>query len=486
VKLRGMRIELGEVEHALRAHADVRDVVVIAREDATGEKQLVTYVVAQEGAGGADEKSGNANQALPEQTTSIRANDLRTFLQAKLPEFMVPAHFVMLDALPLTANGKVDRRALPVPHESQAGREVPYVAPRDALELQLAGMWEAVLGTGPIGVRDNFFHLGGHSLLGVRLLVQIESAFGVELPLSVLFHGGTIEQLAQVVRSEENDSRSPLVPIQVGQAGAEQAPLFLVHPIGGSVTCYRELAAALGAAQPVYGLQARGLAGGEVPFDRLEEMVSYYMEAIRSVQQSGPYHLGGWSFGGVVAFEMARLLKEQGHEVTLTLIDSFAPNEAFRAEVPDDVALLQQFAADIASSVGADVATVEWGLDAEQVEFETALEQLCAVAVRENILPSDLGLAYVRRLFHVFRSHLTAYKTYTPQSYAGDVTLVTSAGDAQEQNAHGWTNYVRGELDVHVLTADHFSIVKAPHTTAVAERLSNRMKQMQPRMAQTH
>ncbi|MGZ4163561.1 MAG: non-ribosomal peptide synthetase, partial [Tumebacillaceae bacterium] len=486
VKLRGMRIELGEVEHALRAHADVRDVVVIAREDATGEKQLVTYVVAQEGAGGADEKSGNANQALPEQTTSIRANDLRTFLQAKLPEFMVPAHFVMLDALPLTANGKVDRRALPVPHESQAGREVPYVAPRDALELQLAGMWEAVLGTGPIGVRDNFFHLGGHSLLGVRLLVQIESAFGVELPLSVLFHGGTIEQLAQVVRREENVSRSPLVPIQVGQAGAEQAPLFLVHPIGGSVTCYRELAAALGAAQPVYGLQAWGLAGGEAPFERLEEMVSYYMEAIGSVQQSGPYHLGGWSFGGVVAFEMARLLKEQGHEVTLTLIDSFAPNEAFRAEVPDDVALLQQFAADIAGSVGVDVADVEWGLDAEQVEFETVLEQLCAVAVRENILPSDLGLAYVRRLFHVFRSHLTAYKTYTPQPYAGDVTLFMAASGAQEQNAHGWTNYVRGELDVHVLTADHFSIVKAPHTIAVAERLSNRMKQMKPRMAQTH
>ena len=417
--------------------------------------------------------------------SSIRVTDLRQFLQARLPEYMVPAHVVVLDALPLTANGKVDRRALPEPRESQAGREVPYVAPRDALELQLAGMWEAVLGTGPIGVRDNFFHLGGHSLLGVRLLVQIESAFGVELPLSVLFHGGTIERLAQVVRREENVNRSPLVPIQVGQSGAEQTPLFLVHPIGGSVTCYRELTAALGTAQPVYGLQARGLSGGEVPFDRLEEMASYYVEAIRSVQQSGPYHLGGWSFGGVVAFEMARLLREQGHEVTLTLIDSYAPDEAFRAEVPDDVALLQQFAADIAGSVGADAAAVEWGLDAEQVEFETALEQLCAVAVRENILPSDLGLAYVRRLFHVFRSHLTAYKTYTPQPYAGDVTLFTSADDAQEQHAHGWTNHVRGELDVHVLTADHFSIVKAPHTTAVAERLSKRMKETKLRMAQT-
>ncbi len=302
VKVRGFRIELGEIETVLGQHPAVREAVVVVREDAPGEKRLVAYVVADTSAG-----------------------ELRQFLRERLPDPMAPATIVLLDVLPVMPNGKVDRRALPVPDRAGREAEKALVGPRDELEHQLVQIWEEVLDVRPIGVTDNFFDLGGHSLLAVRLFALIEERLGKRLPLTAVFQGATVEHLAAVYfrRQAEPGSQSSLVPIQ--PAGG-RPPLFLVHPAGGQVFPYIHLARSLGFEQPCYGLQAAGLDDGQDRLTRIEDMASRYIHALQTVQPTGPYFIGGWSMGGVIAFEMAQQLVGKGQEVaSLVLVDAGLP-----------------------------------------------------------------------------------------------------------------------------------------------------------------
>ncbi|RYZ43528.1 MAG: amino acid adenylation domain-containing protein, partial [Myxococcaceae bacterium] len=292
VKVRGFRIELGEIEAALRRVPGLKDAVVIAKGEAA-DKRLIGYVTAREG-------------------HSLDPESLKAHLRQQLPEYMVPTTFMVMDALPLNSNGKVDRKALPEP-DAHAIEARDFVAPRDALEMQLARIWEDVLGVRSVGVRTSFFELGGHSLLAVRMLASIRERLGLSLPLSVLFQQPTVEQLAQVLR-DDSQAWTPLVPLERGEPG--QRPLFLVHPGGGNVLAYGELARRLGPSVPVYGLQSRGLDGRPVA-ESIEEMAGLYIEAIRTVQPHGPYQLGGWSLGGVIAYEMACRLREAGEAVDL-------------------------------------------------------------------------------------------------------------------------------------------------------------------------
>ena len=232
---------------------------------------------------------------------------------------MVPSALVVLEALPLTPNGKVDRKALPAPDRASIGLE-DFVAPRDALEIELVRIWEELLRVQPISVTSNFFELGGHSLLGVELTARIRESTGRHVPLAALFEGSTVEKLAAFMRQEPRPW-SPLVPIW---RGGSQTPFFCVHPAGGNVACYAGLARALGPDQPFYGLQAPGLDGEQPPHETLESLAALYVDAIRTVQPAGPYRLGGWSLGGTIAFEMARQLRSRGEEVALlALFDSW-------------------------------------------------------------------------------------------------------------------------------------------------------------------
>jgi amino acid adenylation domain-containing protein len=238
VKLRGFRIELGEIEAMLAQHPAVQQAVVVDRE-ITGDRRLIGYVAAA-----ASAPSGS---------------ELKVFLRARLPEYMIPAGFVFMEKLPLTPNGKVDRRALPQPEGTGAERENGFLAPRDAIELQLANAWENTLGVKPIGIKDNFFELGGHSLLAVRLFAQIEKVFGKKLPLATLFQAPDVENFAKLLRQEGwLPSWSSLVPIQ---PNGSRPPFFCVHAHGGNVLNFKDLARHLGPDQPFYGLQAQGLDG---------------------------------------------------------------------------------------------------------------------------------------------------------------------------------------------------------------------------------
>lgn len=296
VKIRGFRIELGEIEEALRVHPSVEEAVVVAREEGPGEKRLVAYLAF--GAGAAP-----------------RVGDLRDFLKGTLPEHMVPSVFVTLANLPRTLNGKVDREALPAPGEGRPELSQPYAPASGAVEKKLVRLWEEVLNVSPIGIRDDFLELGGHSLQAARLFARIEKVLGRDLPPTTLFRAPTIEELARILSSQIPASRlDSLVPVQ---PRGSRPPLFGIHGGAGTILLFQGLARHLGDDQPLYGLQARGLYGGATPHTRIDQMAADYLDEIREVQPDGPYYLVGFCSGGLVAFEMARQLRAEGQKVAL-------------------------------------------------------------------------------------------------------------------------------------------------------------------------
>ncbi|MFL5700223.1 MAG: non-ribosomal peptide synthetase [Ktedonobacteraceae bacterium] len=307
VKMRGFRIELEEIEAVLTRHPQVREAVVVARDDRAGEKRLVGYLVAESG-------------------ESFTITSLRRYLEEKFPAYMVPAAFMSLEALPLTPNGKVDRRALPALDVIRHPEEETYIPPIRKIHHQLVQIWEGLLDVRPIGMRDNFFSLGGHSLLAAQMVARVEQVCGKKLPLAALYAGATIEHLTDVLVKEEEtgtakESGSPARVVAV-QAGGSKRAFFFLHGdwYGGGFYCLN-LARSLGPDQPFYVLEP-------YEFDRrgtpptFEEMAAAHIEAMRAVQPEGPYLLGGFCNGGLVAYEMARQLHAQGQMVNLlALID---------------------------------------------------------------------------------------------------------------------------------------------------------------------
>jgi len=301
VKIRGFRIELGEIEAVLEQQSGVNQAVVIAREDIPGDKCLVAYIV-------------------PGAPNSVKSADLRQRAGKQLPDYMIPSAFMQMPRLPLTPNGKVDRKALPAPAARDFETDAEFVAPRDATERKLVRLWEDVLGVSPISITTSFFDLGGRSLLAARLFTKILRTFGKELPLSILFRSPTVELLAKELRPTQSSAEYPtLVTIQ--PAGA-RPPFFCVHGGAGSTLFLHRLSRRLGADYPFYGIEPEGLDGKK--FERLtvEEMAAHYLAEIRKVQPSGPYYIGGYCLGGIVAFEMAQLLRRQQEEAALVALFS--------------------------------------------------------------------------------------------------------------------------------------------------------------------
>jgi thioesterase domain-containing protein/acyl carrier protein len=300
VKIRGQRIEVGEIEATLMSHPQVQELAVVARDNEMEDKYLVAYIVPQ-----------------PEVVPNI--NDLRNFLFKQLPEAMVPSTFVFMEALPLLPNGKINRLALPEVDQMRPALQSNFIAPRDALEEHLAELWEIVLSTQPIGVRDNFFDLGGHSLASSQLLSQIKKLYERELPLSALFQAPTIEQLADLLRQEGDTPQwNSLIPLQ--PQGSKPPFFCLPGNLGNVFTDLHYLPRYMSQDQPIYGLQD----GVEAP-SNVEALAVHYLQEVKSKQPQGPYFLGGICAGGVVAFEMARQLQSQGETISLLALIEPAP-----------------------------------------------------------------------------------------------------------------------------------------------------------------
>jgi len=471
VKIRGFRIELSEIETVLSQHQSVEKAVLIAKENVSGDRYLVAYII----------------PTKQPATTS----KLREFLKEKLPEYMIPAAFVVLDSLPLTPNGKLDRLALTA-LDTATSRSIDkiFIAPRTPTELTLAKIWAEVLNIERVGIYDNFFDLGGNSLLTVRLIEQIHKQFERDLPLSTIFLNPTIESLANSLCQETDSlSWSPLVAIQ--PAGSNP-PFFCVHPIFGVVFPYYELAHQLGTNQPFYGLQPIGI-DGQTPLTRIEEMAAHYIEALRKVQPKGPYYLGGWSFGGLVAFEMAQQLEKCGDEVALlAMLDTLAP---IQSNIPDfgnglkflftTVAryiwsfffdyfrLIITHSKNQTNSFSIFNKLIQW------LEVNLFSHFILGEAAKVNSIPKEsrsriLSELTIRPMLRVFYANSQAVINYVPQVYPKQITLFktsVNSGIAEEDSSMGWDKLAIEKTEVYSIPGNHLTMLRKPHIQVIAAQL---------------
>jgi amino acid adenylation domain-containing protein len=457
VKIRGYRIELGEIEAALLGSGHVEQAVVVAHEDESGDKRLVAYVVPRMG--------------------GLMEGQLRETIKQRLPEYMVPSIFVMLETLPLTPNGKIDRRSLPSPTSGRMARENTYVAPGTTSEELLANIWSKLLKRELIGIHDNFFELGGHSLLAVRMRTMIYEAFGWEIPLASLFQHPTIGHLAKLVEQspqlllQESSSRI-LVSIQPEGSGA---PFFCVHPVGGNVLCYAELAKALGRERPFYGLQSPIPKPGSNSRMNIEQMAALYNGEIRQIQPTGPYLLGGWSMGGLVAFEMAKQLSEQGETIgLLAMFDTHPPEMEENADLP----MLARFAADLSRQMGIDTRAL--GERFLQLSPNEQWELVQETLVREGVLATDSAQRQLTNLLDVFTQNSAAIDRYILEKGGQRVIFFRAAdGENQRDLSREWSTWAGGGLEFHLVAGDHYTMLRRPHVSVIAASLQRYLARAQ-------
>ena len=399
VKIRGVRVEPAEIEAVLASHPGVSAAAVVVVEG-----NLVAHVCAAQSS----------------------EDELQRFLVARLPEALVPRAWAFHSELPKTSSGKIDRHALIA---SGFTRSAAAVAPRDETERELLSLFEQLLSIRPIGISDGFFQLGGHSLLAVELMARIEKQFGRRLPLGTIFQGDTVADLAARLQEPSLTQSSPLVLLE---RGGKRTPFFFVHPVGGTILQYRALARKLGGERPFYALQSPAFEGNPLSPDiTIEALARTYLDAVRTASPKGPYLLGGWSFGGLVAAEMARALRHAGEEVALlALLDSHAQSDP--QDDPNELAAL-----------------TAWELgDGQSWPHE--------------------HFATVERIVH---AHLRAVRRWTPKPYDGRALLFAAHRSGVARDATlGWGPLLP-RLSVIEIEADHFSLLREPAIDEIAREL---------------
>jgi thioesterase domain-containing protein/acyl carrier protein len=377
---------------------------------------------------------------------------------------MIPAVFILMDEFPRTSHGKTDRRALPACDQSLGRGARKVVEPRYQLELDLLRIWEEVLGRSSISIDNNFFELGGQSLSALRMVTQIKSSLGIELPVVVLFQEPTIERLASFL--QRRLLATPYSPLVEFRASGPRMPFFCIHPAGGSVVCYRELAALLGPEQPFYGLQAPGLMSGQMPLRRIEDLAALYCAEMRAAYPDGPYLLGGWSFGAYVALEAAQQLVAAGKEVALLAIFDSTGRWVKHERQPigiDDAKLLYK---SLQLSI-----TDE---DLQDVPPEERLAYVVELGRRAQVLPADFDVEHTRRFLGLLKAHAEAEGSYALRPYAGRVALFRCEQQPVEDVADrtlGWDTIALGGIEVYDVSGNHGTLMQVPHVRDLAEKL---------------
>ncbi len=468
IKIRGFRIELGEIEAALTAHPKVREAVVLAREDSAGDKRLVAYVVGEPGE--------NGNRAA-----GSESSEWREHLLGRLPEYMVPTAYVQLEKIPLNHNGKIDRRSLPEPARDTAEHE--YIAPRNATEETLCRLWQEVLRQERVGIHDNFFKIGGHSLLAMQVISRIRLAFAIEMPLSVLFAAPTVARMAEHIATvnghERKQSSQVLVSIQPHGASA---PFFCVHAVGGQVISYAELSQELGPEQPFYGLQSPPASSFPKSGVSIEQMATLYNREIRSIQPAGPYLLSGWSMGGLVAWEMAQQLTKEGETIgLLALIDTTPPSRYLEADdQANEMSMLARFALDMSRLVGRDPGPLveQFSQAAAQDQWEMVQETL----TRYGVLTPKTAHAEMTALLDVFTRNFLAIDNYSLRSSKQPI-IFFRALETPERLSKGWAAWAGGGIHYHSVPGDHFTILRRPNVGIISKALQRYISEQQQSVA---
>lgn len=464
VKIRGFRIELEEIEAAIALHPQIQQTVVIVREDNPGDQRLVAYIVTR-----------------PAQTVTIE--EIRRFLKPKLPEYMIPGALVVLQTFPLTPNGKIDHRALPEPIQvREAATTATFVAPRDSRELQLARIWEKVLGVKGISIHDNFFDLGGQSLLAARLFAEVNEIFQRKLTLSTIFQAPTIEKLAKVLSPREYlPNSSYLVPIQ---PLGSKVPFFCIHGAQGEVLFLRSLANHLGSDQPFYGIRSPGQNGEIAPLTCIEEMAKLYIEEIKTIQPQGPYLLGGYSFGGLVAFEMAQQLQKQGQEVSLlALLDCYAPGSLRRLPLVNrGLKHFRNFLAIGPDYIFKKLKTLRikslYRLFKGEIMKNNYFHYLTSTKYFYNLINEfpNYTVQDLELWENLYKANLQARANYMPSVYAGKITVFRVVIDPskdfyQPVASCGWSELSNQGVELHDCTGDHYSFIEEPYVQDLAKKL---------------
>ena len=460
VKIRGYRIELGEIETALNGCPDIAQSVVMAVPDKSGQNVLVVWYTA----------------ADPVTDDGMIVQACKQRMSANMPDYMIPSQWIRLSSFPLTPNGKINRNALPKPGEQKSASasvstEQESLNPTQELIKKL---WEEALQVGNIRLDDDFFELGGHSILAVKIMVDLEKLTGVKLPLAVLFTSPTVRKLSVLYESPETEEHwNPIVPLHTS---GKNKPLYFAHGISGNVFKYHALAQRLGHDQPSYGLQAYGLNGKDTPFHDMIEMASYHVDEIRKFQPIGPYYLAGGSFGGYLAYEMARQLKSAGHEVPFVClfdIDAGKKKDFLPAGVKQlvDAHLKAERMVKRAFELAL----------ADKEERNKYFEARKKMQQRNNDIESWLekhkmaemigqeSAAYFRRIEEACHDALMNYKI---QPFDGDVLLIR-ANEGYFNNEYddelGWTHFVRGRVSTEIVNGDHNSIFWEPNVEELAK-----------------
>jgi thioesterase domain-containing protein len=427
VKIRGFRVEPGEIEEELGRQENVREVAVITREDVPGNKRLVAYVVLA-------------------QPQSQSGDDLRSYLKDRLPDYMVPSSFVILDAMPMTPNGKIDRRAL-ASQQKLVSKDTPEPANDGNLNSKIAAIWQDALGR-PVGLKDNFFELGGHSLLAARMMHRLGQLVGRPLPLAMLLQSPTVEQLSAAL--QENGLARYWSSVVTIQPHGSHPPFFCIHGVGGNIVGFRDLGRHMGPTHPFYGLQARGLDGAHACLTSVEEMAAQYLTDIRSVHPEGPYFLGGYSFGGLVAYEMAQQLTARGKQVAFLALFDTAPGHV----KPQTSSLLKSLSRPTPKFLFSDLPR----------------------GLYKGVRRRWRALRVPKTLKNVFFANTRAAEQYSLRPYNGKVTLfrATEKSLRAAKNPYAaWRSLAQGGLEFQDIPGDHYGVLVEPQVSVFAERLKN-------------
>ncbi len=434
VKVRGFRVELGEVEAAVNDFQAVKDKVVVALPGSNGEKRLVLYVVPT------DPSILSPNDAAVNKAARFKG-ELEEHLARTLPEHMRPSDILLIDAMPLNTSGKPDKKRLPEPERNQTRMLTEHVAPRTEIETTLAGIWCKLLGLDQVSVHANFFEIGGQSLIGIQMLAHVERMLGRKLPVKTLFQSPTIAKLAAVLTAESN-IEVKWQNLSAIQPKGEKPPFFCVHGDEANVFLPRHL----GKEQPFYGFFHQGEDGMPITYKTTKGIAEHYLRELRQIRPHGPYYLGGYSFGGIVAFEMACQLAAQGEQVPLVaLFDTYSPQE------------------------NVDMIRIEQKIH-EPLKRIIMRRLVKFYHNRKKPLPPKL------RHFYIIDTYGTAIEHYVPKAFPGRLTLIRTKSSPGTTDM-GWRDLARDGVEIRYTDGDHYSIVKEPQVRQLADELRSSIDQ---------
>ncbi|ROM69630.1 non-ribosomal peptide synthetase [Pseudomonas brassicacearum] len=432
VKLRGFRVELGEIERRLCAHPQISQAVVSLHASEPGNPTLTAYLVGVAGA--------QPNVA-----------ELRAFLAQTLPSHMADTSFQFLEQLPLTSNGKVDRRRLPEPVITTQPLPVQLSVPTTLLEKSVAAIWQNTLKLEVIGLNDNFFHKGGHSLLAMKMIDQVNRELELACSVRDVFESADLGAFINKISQGIGERNSTCIRLKEGT----HKHLFLVHAVGGVVSPYIKLSQLLPDDLNVHAFQAKGLEDGAPVIETLEELAMTYIEEMLEIQPEGPYLLGGWSMGGVIAFEMARQLERRDLQVRLLLIDAPAPGRPAQAQTWPLGAYLVDMARSLSVSLPFSASEMS-----QLIEHPDRDPLAITAARRIGLIPDSMGDHQLTRRLEVFQANQQALADYLPEAgINSDLTLLHTEESAELRNQ--WRPWCERTFTTHALKADHYSILEA-------------------------